>query len=111
MDAPTLFDSPPKVPPFQSGSDTSKDAAIALEKSGVAGWQEHMVETALLAAGDYGLTRREIHQQTGFLMSSVCGRIATLIEKGSAFQRAARRDGGHVLVHRQFWNQSNEVAA
>lgn len=94
---------PERLPAFQRGSSTSKQAARKVAKRTPN--QRAKVEAEIQACGSYGATRRELEVITGLLTQSLCGRISELKGEGSIYATARVRDGGEVLVHREFYGR------
>src|SRR6185312_3408697 len=85
-----LFRPLPAVP-YQRKSPTSRAAAD----------RERDVFNAIVAAGEYGITRKELAASIGWAenqQNRITGRVASLIAKGSVVEIERRRDGSKVLV-------------
>lgn len=63
-------------PPFQSSSETSRQAAEAIKPH--RGKLAQRVYDYIKSQGEYGATQEEIHKGTGMRQSSVCGRVREL---------------------------------
>jgi hypothetical protein len=85
--------------PYQPASETSREAAHAIEPH--AGTQRKAVYDELVRAGAGGRTRQEIADAIGMKLQSVCGRVSELISAGLAREPdGARRDKRQVVVAR-----------
>lgn len=80
-----LFGEPQPIPhshdreaPYQPGSATSKAAARAITPRGAA--MRENVRNAIIAAGERGITRRELEGVTGYLTQTLCARLNELEE-------------------------------
>ena len=69
-----------RVPPYQRKSATSQRAAIALVREGKLLDKREQVRRFIAERGAYGATREEIALCMGMRLSSVCGRVAELLE-------------------------------
>jgi len=63
-------------------NDTATSRAAATSAKRFAGTQAAMVLECIAAAGDTGRTNSEIVEETGFMLASVCARVAALREDG-----------------------------
>lgn len=79
------------IPVPHNGTHTSKSAAKHLEQTGAAGTQLSRVLEAVRASGARGMTREEIHIETGISVASVCGRVNTLLGKGLLIETGETR--------------------
>lgn len=77
--------------PFQSGSDTSHDAAVKAQK--FVGKQGIDVLAWFLERGEFGGTQKECHDRTGIERSSICARVNALEKVGNLVKTNERRDG------------------
>lgn len=77
----TLFDQPQE--PIEGVRDTSIAAHIEHKASGKLGAQEQRI-LEFLRIRQFGLTRNEIAHALNLRLSSVCGRVNTLIKAGVA---------------------------
>lgn len=69
---------PERAAPYQPASQSSKAAARAIQSRSTA--MRQTVYTAIVAAGEAGITRRELEGVTGFLCSTLCARLNELEE-------------------------------
>jgi len=76
--------------PFQSHSDTSRDAAIRAAR--IAGPQSATVLGWFSVKGAHGGTQRECSEQCGYGRASVAARVNALEHAGLLVKTAARRD-------------------
>jgi|SRR6185312_84667 len=93
-----LFRPLPAVP-YQRKSPTSRAAADRERPH--ANNHERDVFNAIVAAGEYGITRKELAASIGWAenqQNRITGRVASLIAKGSVVEIERRRDGSKVLV-------------
>lgn len=84
--------------PFQSGSDTSRDAAVKAQK--FVGRQGIEVLAWFVERGARGGTQREASQQLMIARASMAARVHALEKVGNLVKTAERRDGCAVYVVR-----------
>ncbi len=90
--------------PYQKGSPTSKAAAERIAPK--SHQQREIVFQAIQSRGEFGATRKELEQITGFLTQAICPRLVEL--EGDPSKDLPRRirklfrlvDGESVLVKR-----------
>jgi hypothetical protein len=82
-------------------SKTSYEAAVSI--ADCAPTMEQKVLDAVHAAGTAGMTNEEVVDQIGMRLSSVCGRMNALWEKGKVIRTGMERPGAsgrnHVVNH------------
>src|SRR5689334_14322653 len=93
------LDSANRELPFQSGSDTSRDAAVRAQR--YVGEQGIRVLPWFIERGDHGGTQREAHEALGIERSSICARVNALEAVGNLVKTERRRGGCAVYVSRQ----------
>lgn len=85
------------IAPYQSSSETSKDAAIRVEPARRS--MRRQVYVAILTMPYVGLTRKELEAKTGLLTQTLCGRLNELERAGRIRKlrdvegKLVRRDG------------------
>lgn len=84
--------------PFQSGSETSHDAAVAARA--FVGQQGARVYAFIVACGVFGATQREIADRLNIGRPSVCARVRALEQCRDVRKTERRRDGCAVYVGR-----------
>jgi DNA-binding MarR family transcriptional regulator len=84
--------------PFQSGSETSRDAAVKAQR--FVGKQGADVLHFLEWAGDCGATQREIAEALHIGRPSVCARVRALEQCGDVVKTPARRQNCAVYCYR-----------
>lgn len=103
LDQLDLLALPSRLPAYQKASPTSKEASRAVAKRAPS--QRERVEEAIHSAGAIGATRRELESLTGLLTQSLCGRINECKKLGVVMATVRVRDGGEVLVHREYYGK------
>jgi DNA-binding MarR family transcriptional regulator len=78
--------------PFQSGSDTSRDAAIRAQR--FVSKQGMDVLAWFRSRGAYGGTQREVSEALGIARASVAARVNALEKTGSLIKSVSERRGG-----------------
>lgn len=97
-----LFDIPEKIPPYQRGSSTSRDAALSTNRAkGL-----RMVLNHIVSRGEAGATYREIMQATGLCSGTVCARINDLVKAGDVVRTIRKRQKCGVVVGRIFYGKA-----
>lgn len=84
------------IAPFQSSSETSKDAAVRVEPARRS--MRRQAYGAILAT-PLGLTRKELEAKTGLLTQTLCGRLNEL-EKAGRIKKARQFGNSPALVKR-----------
>lgn len=84
--------------PFQSGSDTSHDAALRAQS--FVGRQGVKVLLWFEGRGERGGTQKEAAEGLGIGRPSVCARVNALEQQGRLIKTSARRAGCSVYVAR-----------
>ena len=90
--------------PFVSHSETSRDAAVRKKRAGTAERDRATIFSAIKAAGDRGMTDRELQARTGLSGDSQRVRRGELAGKGGVYpaplivKSGAKRDGCAVWV-------------
>jgi len=77
--------------PFQSGSDTSRDAATKAQRFVCR--QGIEVLAWFQQRGAFGGTQKECHAATGLERSSICARVNALEKVGNLVKTSERREG------------------
>lgn len=77
--------------PFESGSDTSRDAAERAK--GFVGRQGRLVLDWITDQGNYGATQKEVSAALAIDRASVCARVHALDKRGDLLKTTERREG------------------
>ena len=91
---------------------TSIQAYQKLKEQGIINAQEYEIVTYLLHTGNKAMTRREICEGTGFLVSSVAGRVNRLIKNkvlAESLKRKCKISGFRVTTVYVHLNNQGEI--
>lgn len=95
-----LLPRPERLPVYQRGSATSKEAARTVAKSGKAARDRRLILALLTARQNVGATQREMSEALGISRQALCARCSELDSRGThqIRQTTERRRGCYVWV-------------
>jgi len=90
------------------GGDSASEAANQrIEAHGSKEKQRARVYQAIVVAGHYGLTCKELAARWGVGMNTISGRFSELLQKGMVAKTDRRRDHSTVIVE-AWWHEGDD---